>query len=188
MAARILQLKEKLERTLHDEDQIWTERLASLEQRSGIDRLYIFVVMVACMALWLAYGVGQQFLCNLIAFAYPAYASLQCIEHPQTRNDEAKWLTYWVISATLTLLEIHAPFCTTLVPKYWLTKCMFMVFLMLPAEFNGSLMIYAKFVQPYFVKVHPHSPLTTNKFYKPAIPLRDRDPNQPIRSEIALKT
>ncbi|EGI60859.1 Receptor expression-enhancing protein 5 [Acromyrmex echinatior] len=137
--ARIVAVKDYLEKALKDESKPWTKMFALAEEKIGIDRLYIFV--------------GQQLVCNIIGFVYPAYQSMKALESPK-KEDDTKWLTYWVVFAVFTIIEFFSEYIVCWFPVYWL--CVFYVWLMAPiAEYNGSLIIYRRIIRPKFIQYQP---------------------------------
>ncbi|TGZ54825.1 Receptor expression-enhancing protein [Temnothorax longispinosus] len=126
--ARITAVKEYLEKTLRDESKSWTKMFVFAEAKTGIDRLYIFVGSLMLLALYLVFGLGQQLVCNIVGFVYPAYQSMKALESPK-KEDDTKWLTYWV--------------------------CIFYVWLMAPTEYNGSLILYRRVIRPKFIQYQP---------------------------------
>ncbi|XP_030387799.1 receptor expression-enhancing protein 5 isoform X2 [Scaptodrosophila lebanonensis] len=115
--------------------------------------VYIGIGAAAFCALYLVFGYGAQLLCNIIGVAYPAYISIHAIES-STKLDDTKWLTYWVTFGILTVIEFFSGVLTHVIPFYWLLKCVFLVWCMLPTDSNGSYVIYNKLVRPYFLKHH----------------------------------
>ena len=43
MAGRVAELKDELNKALHDGSKPWTSLLAMVEAKTGVDRLYVFV-------------------------------------------------------------------------------------------------------------------------------------------------
>uniref|UniRef100_A0A6M2DJR0 Receptor expression-enhancing protein n=1 Tax=Xenopsylla cheopis TaxID=163159 RepID=A0A6M2DJR0_XENCH len=162
MGSRLQECKENLEKSLNDDTKPWASILQWAEDKTGANRLYIFVGFVAFTSLYLVFGFGAQLVCNVIGFMYPAYASMKAIESPQ-KDDDTKWLTYWVSFAAFSIIEYFADMLVYWVPFYWLLKCMFHVWAFLPIpELNGSLMIYRKLVRPYFLKYQVSVDATIN--------------------------
>ncbi|XP_046744549.1 receptor expression-enhancing protein 5-like isoform X1 [Diprion similis] len=153
--ARIAVIKESLDKALRDESKPWTNIFAIAEKKIGVDRLYIFLASVGFLALYLVVGIGQQLVCNIIGFLYPAYCSMKALESPQ-KDDDTKWLTYWVVFAVFTIIEFFADYIVFWLPIYWLIKCLFYVWLMVPIEYNGSLIIYRRVIRPKFLQYQPN--------------------------------
>ncbi|XP_011497835.1 PREDICTED: receptor expression-enhancing protein 5-like [Ceratosolen solmsi marchali] len=148
--ARIVAIKDTLEKALNDEGKTWTRYLILAERKTGVDRLYIFVALLIFLAIYLIIGIGQQLVSNVIGFMYPAYSSMKAIESKQA-NDDTKWLTYWVVFAVLTIIEYFVDFIIGWFPVYWLFKCLLYTWLMIPTEYNGSLIIYRCLIRPKFI-------------------------------------
>lgn len=83
--------------------------------------LFRFAASVAFLALYLVLGVGQQLVCNVLGFFYPAYCSMKALESRQ-KDDDTKWLTYWVVFAVFTIVEYFSDFIVSWFPVYWLLK------------------------------------------------------------------
>ncbi|XP_071556436.1 receptor expression-enhancing protein 5 isoform X2 [Temnothorax nylanderi] len=152
--ARIVAVKEYLEKTLRDESKSWTKMFVFAEAKTGIDRLYIFVGSLMLLALYLVFGLGQQLVCNIVGFVYPAYQSMKALESPK-KEDDTKWLTYWVVFAIFTIIEFFSEYIVCWFPVYWLFKSIFYVWLMAPTEYNGSLILYRRVIRPKFIQYQP---------------------------------
>lgn len=80
---------------------------------------------VAGISLWLMFGFAGQLVCNSIGFIYPAYASINAIES-HVKDDDTKWLTYWVVYAIFSVVEYFANMIVGWFPFYWLIKVRFL--------------------------------------------------------------
>jgi len=151
MAEKIKEVRDSLDKALRDESKPWATTFAMVEAKTGVDRLYIFLGCIGIAALYLIFGCGAQLLCNIIGFIYPAYCSIKAIES-HSKDDDTKWLTYWVVFAIFSLVEFFADLIVGWFPLYWLAKCFFFMWLMMPGELNGSVILYHRLVRYHFLK------------------------------------
>ncbi|EDW09345.1 receptor expression-enhancing protein 5 isoform X1 [Drosophila mojavensis] len=145
--------KETVRKSLRDPNKPWTKVFDILEERTSVDRVKLFSGAVALCAVYLIFGCWAQLVCNIIGVLYPAYVSIHAIES-STKQDDTKWLIYWVTFGIFTVIEFFSHIVTNIIPLYWLLKCGFLIWCMLPVENNGSVIIYNKLVRPYFLKHH----------------------------------
>lgn len=146
----IKEWREKLEKFLAEKNAV-TDVLEKVEKKTGVPRLYQVLGLGGVIVLWLIVGYGAQFLCNFIGFLYPAYASVKAIES-SNKEDDTQWLTYWVVYSAFSLIEFFTDIFLFWIPFYWLLKCFFLLYCMAPAAWNGSALIYNKFLRPFVLK------------------------------------
>eukprot|EP00096_Caligus_rogercresseyi_P006684 TRINITY_DN233_c0_g1_i1.p1 TRINITY_DN233_c0_g1~~TRINITY_DN233_c0_g1_i1.p1 ORF type:complete len:187 (+),score=71.65 TRINITY_DN233_c0_g1_i1:202-762(+) len=135
-----------------DKPGVLSDGLNTLEAKTQVKKNYILYGAFGVIILWLAFGYGAQLLCNVIGYAYPAYCSIKALE-TGTKQDDTQWLMYWVVFALFSVVEFFSDFLAGWVPFYWLSKCVFMMWLMSPM--NGATIIYNRLVLPYFRKHQP---------------------------------
>uniref|UniRef100_A0A6M2E4M7 Receptor expression-enhancing protein n=1 Tax=Amblyomma tuberculatum TaxID=48802 RepID=A0A6M2E4M7_9ACAR len=122
-----------------------------IQSKSGVKRAYILLGVAGFFALYMIFGYFAQLLCNLVGFAIPAYASMRAIEST-TKEDDTKWLTYWVVFACFSVVDFFADNILRYFPFYWLVKIIFLVYCFAPIQPNGSTHIYNKFIRPVFLR------------------------------------
>ena len=107
--------------------------------------------MAACIAvpfLMLILMGGAHFIIDLIAYLYPAYASVRAIESDEDKDDDTLWLTYWLV---FSLFKIFEGLCESLlqyIPLYLVLKCTFLVWCFHPS-FKGATIFYTTFLRPH---------------------------------------
>jgi hypothetical protein len=84
----------------------------------------------------------------IIKFAYPTYASYKAIRS-EGLNDNVSWLVYWTIIGFESFFESYVVPFLAWVPFFMLLRVLFYVWLQIPF-FNGSIVIFRNFVQPFF--------------------------------------
>lgn len=67
------------------------------------------------------------------------------------KDDDTKWLTYWVVFASFGVVESFTDIFLYWIPLYSLLKCGLFLFLMIPTTPNGSIILYNKLIRPYFL-------------------------------------
>jgi receptor expression-enhancing protein 5/6 len=87
----------------------------------------------------------------LIGFLYPAYASIKAIETP-IKEDDTKWLMYWCVYALFGILEFFSDLLLFCIPFYTLTKCLFLIWLMVPGKNGGTYIVYNRLLGPFVIK------------------------------------
>lgn len=135
-----------LDEQLHKKNAV-TDVLAKIEDKTKVSRLNIVLGLVAILVLYLIFGYGSSFLATFIGFIYPAYKSIKALE-TQDKSDDTKWLTYWVVFAAVSVVEALTDIFFFWIPLYSLLKCAVFVFMMMPMNPNGSLLIYEHLIRP----------------------------------------
>merc|ERR1712183_358609 len=94
---------------------------------------------------------------TLLGVAYPAFASLKAVLSDSPGSCTA-WLRYWVVLGVFSVVELLLdPLLNPLkysFPTYLLLKCLFLVWCMIPVEWNGSDIIFNNMLFPIFKEHH----------------------------------
>ncbi|CAF1344827.1 unnamed protein product [Adineta steineri] len=122
-----------------------------IEQKTKVKREQVALGLLAFLAIYLSFGWANDFICNLIGFIYPAYASILAVESKMT-HDDTEWLIYWVVYAVFGIVEYVGYNFFHSLPFYWFGKCLFLIWLMAPGPKSGSQVLYSRFIRPFVAK------------------------------------
>jgi receptor expression-enhancing protein 5/6 len=121
--------------------------LQKAQEATGVEKLYLVAAGSAVLLLLLLVGFGAGLICNLVGFAYPAYASFKAVES-DNKKDDVQWLTYWVVYACFNIVEVFSDFLLYWIPFYYAFKLGFLLWLFMPST-QGALFLYNHFLAPF---------------------------------------
>jgi len=93
---------------------------------------------------------GARFLTNIVGFIYPMYASFKALKTPDNQDD-AFWLTYWVVFGFFTLVESATEVVFSWIPFYNLVKMILLIYLYAP-QTKGANHIFNTLIEPFLQK------------------------------------
>ena len=86
----------------------------------------------------------------IILFLPFFHESIKAIES-QSKLDDTKWLTYWVVYSSFIVVEFFSDYLLFWIPFYYVLKCALLLYCMLP-QYNGSQTIYNLCLRPLFLE------------------------------------
>lgn len=91
-------------------------------------------------------GVGQSYITQIIAVAYPCFMSFIALE-TDGEDDDKQWLTYWVCFGAFNIIDQFAGIILSFIPFYYFLKLGFLIYLMHPTTL-GATYVYNEYVLP----------------------------------------
>jgi len=123
--------------------------LITAEEKTKVQKEYLAIAALTVPILLMFALGGGHFIIDLIAYLYPAYASIKAIETDDT-DDDTQWLTYWLVFSLFKLIEGVADSLISFIPFYFIGKIAFLVWCFYPG-LDGAKVIYMQFVKPNLV-------------------------------------
>lgn len=121
--------------------------LQKAQEATGVEKLYLVAGGATVLLLLLLVGFGAGLICNIVGFAYPAYASFKAVESTD-KKDDVQWLTYWVVYACFNIVEVFSDFLLYWIPFYYAFKLGFLLWLFMPST-QGASFLYNHFLAPF---------------------------------------
>jgi len=144
------QYTDYLDKILHQSGRV-SDICEKVEKVTGVKRIYVAQGILGIVSIYMIFGYFAELICNIVGFFYPAYASIHAIES-HNKDDDTKWLTYWVVFALFSVFEFFSDIIFSWFPLYWLVKVVFLIWCFLPIQNNGSAYIYTRLIRPVFLK------------------------------------
>lgn len=144
-------LVSKLDTIVHDQKSVFAPYFEKAEKHLGVKRIVLAQAVLGILSLYLIVGRAAQFVCNLIGFIYPAYKSLMALE-TSNKEDDSKWLTYWVVFAAFSVIEFFSDVLLSWFPLYWLAKVAFLIWCSADMPNGGAAVIYNRAIRPLFLQ------------------------------------
>ncbi|XP_011627756.1 HVA22-like protein k [Amborella trichopoda] len=88
--------------------------------------------------------------CCSVGIALPVYSTFKAIENKDQKEQE-KWLLYWAVYGSFSLVEAFADKILYWFPLYYHMKFAFLVWLQLPTV-EGAKQLYLKYLRPFLLK------------------------------------
>ena len=123
--------------------------VTTASKATGARKEYLALGGALLPFLFLLLMGGFNFLVDLVAYLYPAYASVRAIESEGT-DDDTQWLTYWLVFSLFKLAEGVMDSLLQYIPFYYILKIVFLVWCFYPGT-DGALVVYSYAIKPNVV-------------------------------------
>lgn len=127
--------KEEKELSLYDK---YLEQMKLIQEKTGIPGTYVMGCLIAAI-VFVYIGFLERFITNLVGTVYPAFWTMKSIE--SRTDDDKHWLTYWVVFACFTIIDMFSGFILRFIPFYFFLKICFLIWLFMPNS-QGCNIIY----------------------------------------------
>ncbi|KAJ2720151.1 ER membrane protein DP1/Yop1 [Coemansia sp. Benny D115] len=124
----------------------------TFQAKTGVPKVYGVAGLCALVFSMVFFNVAAPLLVNLTGFGYAAFATMAAIESPG-KEDDAQWLTYWVVYGFMNVVEYFTGILTYWIPFYFVFKLIFVIWLMLPYT-RGAEQLYNKGIKTLFVQAN----------------------------------
>jgi len=124
-------------------------QLKIVEEATGFNSKLIMSVLGVCF-FFVFIGYFDHYITTVVGILYPAIWSIRAIESTGT-DDDKQWLTYWVVFAIFTFIDMFSGFVLKFIPFYFFFKLIFLVWCFMPNT-RGASFIYDKFIIKIFQK------------------------------------
>ncbi|MFS7920757.1 hypothetical protein Hanom_Chr03g00228511 [Helianthus anomalus] len=104
--------------------------------------------------------------CCSVGIALPVYSTFKAIE-TKDPNEQQKWLLYWAVYGSFSVVEVFADKFISWSPLYYHMKLAFLVWLQLPTT-NGAKQLYMNHLRPFFMRHQARLDQITGWFYSEA--------------------
>jgi receptor expression-enhancing protein 5/6 len=141
----------------------WHEHLQIIEENFGVQGRYV-VIGLSISIFFVLIGFLDKIITNLVGTLYPAYWSIKVIENNESDMD-IQWLTYWVVFAIFTFIDVFSGFILRFFPFYFFAKILFLLWLFLP-NFQGATTLYNYFVVKIFKRFEKDIELVSSNIKK----------------------
>ena len=125
------------------------EELKIVEEWTGVSSTYIMSGLAVCF-FFVFIGYFDFYITTVVGIVYPAIWSIRAIESKGS-DDDKQWLTYWVVFAIFTFVDLFSGFILKFIPFYFFFKLIFLVWCFMPNT-QGARFMYDKFIVKLYYK------------------------------------
>jgi receptor expression-enhancing protein 5/6 len=129
--------------------EIFALQLEIIEKNTGVNPKYFSLAIGVALAFVLI-GYFEFYIVNVVGILYPAIWSIKAIESKDA-DDDKQWLTYWVVFAVFTFIDLFSGFILRFIPFYFFVKLLFLIWCFMPNT-RGATFIYNHFIIKFYRK------------------------------------
>eukprot|EP01056_Protomagalhaensia_sp_Gyna25_P001786 Protomagalhaensia_sp_Gyna_25__1785@NODE_193_length_4530_cov_387_349811_g144_i1_p5_GENE_NODE_193_length_4530_cov_387_349811_g144_i1NODE_193_length_4530_cov_387_349811_g144_i1_p5_ORF_typecomplete_len200_score20_78TB2_DP1_HVA22/PF03134_19/2e22_NODE_193_length_4530_cov_387_349811_g144_i116882287 len=115
-----------------DQTDRWLAEIPALSTSAetlGMRPIHLPIALTCLGFLFL--GRLEDLILGVVGFFYPAWSSFKAIEKNDS-HETVQWLSYWVVYAAFSFIEIFSDFVLFWIPFYYILKLLFLFWLFLP--------------------------------------------------------
>jgi receptor expression-enhancing protein 5/6 len=142
--------------------EVYHNQMALIKEKTGIHGSYVLALLFISV-LFVYLNVFESFITNLVGTLYPAFWTMKSIE--MKGDDDKQWLTYWVVFAFFSIIDMFSGFILKFIPFYFFLKIIFLIWLFMPNS-GGAHIIYHLLVVRVFKSFEKDIDHATDKFSK----------------------
>ncbi|XP_075246739.1 receptor expression-enhancing protein 5-like [Convolutriloba macropyga] len=125
----------------------FAQTMDQFEAKTGCKREYVFYAILSVPALIVALLLGGDLIIIGFAFVYPGLKTAEAVEKNDAKEMQ-RWLAYWVvICVSFCAAWIIDTFLFWFPGLFWM-KLGYILWLLAPEPYSGTMMIYGGFVGP----------------------------------------
>lgn len=121
-----------------------------IEEKTKINIEYIVSGLTLIPVIMVFYGIGAQFISNIVGFVYPLISTIRALESFE-KEDDTYWLIYWMVFSFICIVEGFVSYLLYWIPFFYPLKICFLFWLFLP-QFGGAKILYHSIILPQFQK------------------------------------
>lgn len=134
-----------------------------ISEATGVPAKPAMIVLLV-LSVFVLVGYLDVYITNIVGIVFPAYWSIKAIESDEA-DDDKQWLTYWIVFALFSLLDLFSGFILRFIPFYFFFKLIFLIVMMAP-NIKGATIVYDNVIRKIFKKYESDLDNLTNKVIK----------------------
>ena len=136
---------------------IYYNQMTLIYEKTGIPGTYV-VLSLLMSVVFVYFNFLERMITNLVGTLYPAFWTMKSIENKSEDNKD--WLTYWIVFAFFSIIDIFSGSILKFIPFYFFIKIIFLIWLFT----GGAHYVYHFLVIRVYKSVEKNIDNATDKF------------------------